>query len=158
MSEDRIEGGNAEIAGQSEVESTAHAVSLNGGDRRCREEVYRVHETLAKLRKFKSCCRPGEPGDLIQICAGGEEMFIAGDDQRNRILCEIINCSFQRMHTCAGKLVGVVGRDQAQQGAIGGAVKSVEVGHGIENSRNDLTNQNHKLRGDLALTRQAKGQ
>src|SRR5262249_26557382 len=107
MPKDRIRGGNAEIASQSQVESTTHAVALNGGDDRRREEIYRAHETLAKLREFKSC-RPGESGNLIQIRAGREEMFIAGDDQRNRIFCEIFNRSFQRTHTRAGKLVGVI--------------------------------------------------
>src|SRR5438105_12110941 len=79
--EDCVWSGHAVVAGESQVESAAQAVALDGGIDRGRELIDRLHESLPSLRELIGW-GSAEGGNLVQICPGGEESFVAGEDER----------------------------------------------------------------------------
>jgi hypothetical protein len=88
VSEDGVRVGDAEVAGEGEVESAAHAVTVNGGANRGGEVVDKLHEALAHPRELEAVGR--ESGDFVEVGSGGEEPVVAGDDERARIAGKVL--------------------------------------------------------------------
>jgi len=47
----------------------------------------RLHQQLTHAGKFEGL-RGSERGDFPEVSAGREELLVAGDDERARVLCE----------------------------------------------------------------------
>src|SRR3954454_19608655 len=84
MSKDRIRGTDAATACECEVEAAAHAVAFDRSKGRRRKDCDCMHQPLPRFCKFERV-RSGECGNLVEVGSGGEEMLIAGDDERLRI-------------------------------------------------------------------------
>lgn len=81
MSEDGVRRRNPSMTGQRQIESPAHAVSVNRCIYRGRELRDRIHQILAHPRKIQR----GTPGnflDLTEFGSGGKKLRIAGEDER----------------------------------------------------------------------------
>jgi hypothetical protein len=79
MSEDGVPSGDAATACERQIETSAHAVSVNGGDGGSREIGDGIHQTLSHLREAK-CFGAVQLSDFVEIGSGGKEMGIASDD------------------------------------------------------------------------------
>ena len=71
--------GDANVAGQGEVESAAHAVAADGGDDRLRAFFDGFHGGAAELREVE-CLIRGENGNFSEFGSGGETFFSTSDD------------------------------------------------------------------------------
>src|SRR6266849_1518936 len=86
--EDCVWGGHAVVAGKSQVESAAQAVALDGGIDRGRKLIDRLHESLPSLGELIGW-GSAEGSNLVQVCPGGEKVFVAGEDEGFGILSQV---------------------------------------------------------------------
>jgi hypothetical protein len=77
--EDGVGVSDAKIAGQRQVESAAHTVSVNSSADGGREVVDKLHETLSRSCELEGVGAEGD--DFIQVSTGREESMIASEDQ-----------------------------------------------------------------------------
>lgn len=117
MSKDGVGRGDPAVTGEREIETSAHAVAINGGDDGDGVAGDCVHECLShggELAGFGA----GQCGDFVQVGADREKMAIARDDQRAELLLQFVfefsEGRGQCEHAGAGKAVGAVGRSEAQ--------------------------------------------
>jgi len=99
MSEDCVWVRDADVAGEGEVESAAHAIAVNGGANGSRELIDGEHQTLAHEREVEGVGM--ERGDFIEVGTGGEEVVVARDDERLRIFREFLDGFRECAHTGA---------------------------------------------------------
>lgn len=81
MSEYGARGGDAASTRKREVESSAHAVTLDGGIHGGGKALHLLHKILPLSRKF-ICLNGSELLNLAQIGSCRKEFLIAGDDER----------------------------------------------------------------------------
>src|SRR5512146_1016612 len=125
MSENRMWMGNAHVAGECKVESAAHAIAVYGSTNRGRQLLDCAHQALSHECKV---VRIGmKRGDLVQVCASREEVFIAGDDERLRLSREPFNSFRQRPNTRSRQPICAVLGTQPQD-ANTAAFITMEVG------------------------------
>ena len=87
MSEDCVLRRDPAMAGQSQIQSSTHAVSMNRRIDRARELGNRIHEILAHARELNR----GTSGNFLnftKLGSGGEKLAIACNDQRLGIASE----------------------------------------------------------------------
>src|SRR4051812_25204910 len=103
---------DTDVAGESEVESAAHAVAVNSGANRSRELVHREHQLLTHQCEIESVGM--QRGDFVEVGARGEELVIAGDDERLRIFCEFLDGSGEVSNACERKPIRAIIRPKLQ--------------------------------------------
>ena len=80
VSEDGVRTGNASLARQSEIKTSAHTVAVDGRDGGSREARHRTHQVLAHVRETE-CFRTRQGGNFVEVCSGREEVSIPGEDE-----------------------------------------------------------------------------
>ena len=114
MTEDGVRPGDAALAGEGQVETASHAISVDGGNRRRWKAGNSVHERLSHLRETKGF-GAGEGGDLVQVGSGGKEVRVAGEDEFcGTLVGEFAHRGGQCVHSCDGQAVGTVVGDEAE--------------------------------------------
>jgi len=118
MSKDGVWRRNAIAAGESQVQSAAHAVARNRGVDRSREVRDSLHQLLAYLGKLIRG-RATKCGDLSQFGPGGEESIVAGEDERARRVRQFLNSLGEGKHEGSGQAIGAVfGLNAKNAGAV----------------------------------------
>jgi len=111
MSEDCVRPGNSVPAGKRQVETSAHAVAVNRGNRWGREVGHGLHQPLAHQCEAKGVGAV-QSSDFAQIGAGGEEVTVAGEHEPGGILLsQIADCRSQCDDPRLRQTVGTVGGD-----------------------------------------------
>jgi hypothetical protein len=127
MSKDSVWARDSVTACERQVESTAHAVALNGGDRRSREVGNGIHQALSHVRELERFSAV-EFDDLVEIGPRGEELRATCDDELGVTLVSKI---FDRIGQCgyagAGEAVGLVGREETQNGDVAVRLNFVQI-------------------------------
>src|SRR6185312_12827578 len=80
MAEDGVGGGNTVVAGEGQIETSAHTVAAYGRDDRNRESINVLHKALPYTRELERL-RSGELRDFVEIGSGREEAIVSGDDE-----------------------------------------------------------------------------
>ena len=93
MAEDRSWRGNAVIAGQRQVHSTAHAIPSDRSDYGNWKTIHYIGEHLTPAGKLEGC-RSGELGNLLEVRACREKFVIACDDES--LECSCIGLELER--------------------------------------------------------------
>jgi hypothetical protein len=127
MPEDGVRPGDATIARQRQVQSSAHAVTVYRGNGRSRETGHGIHQPLPHLRESKSF-RSIKLGYFVQVSARGEEVGVAGQDESLRwVLCELLESGGESRHASSGEAVSAVGGDQTQDSSVTVGLKLAQV-------------------------------
>ena len=114
MSKHRMSAGDAAIAGERQIQSSAHAVPLNDGDGGSREAGDGSHQALTHLCEPKGF-RAGQDRNLVEVGACREKPRIAGDHQaRGRMCRKVLDSSSEGLHSGARQAVRVIVGDEAQ--------------------------------------------
>jgi hypothetical protein len=84
MAQDGVGRGDPPTTRERQVQASAEAVTLNRGIDWSGKAGDRIHEMLTHFGEFDSF-RRRKRSDFRQVCAGGEELRISGNDERLRI-------------------------------------------------------------------------
>ena len=126
MAKQRMSAGDAPIAGEREIESSSHTVTLNRSDGWSREAGDGTHQALTYLREAE-CFRAVQRRNLVEVGARREEPRIASDHQpRRRMRRKLLDGGGEGFHAGARQAVGAVVRDQTQNDTVATPLARVE--------------------------------
>jgi hypothetical protein len=130
VAKDCMRGCNAMATGESEIEASTHAIAFDRGVGRRGMGRDGVHQALAEPGEFE---RGGavESGDLGEVSAGGEKMYVAREDQRIRGTAQLKHNLCESGYTFAREAVGLVERSEPDDG---GARERLELDLGRQSS------------------------
>ena len=118
MAEDSMRACDAATACQGQVETSTHAIALNGSYGRSREVGDGAHQALAHVCEPKGLGTV-QLGDLVEVGSRGEEVRVAGyDELRGRILGELLDYCCHRANSGAGEAVCALIGEKTQDGNI----------------------------------------
>ena len=102
MSKDSVWARDSVTACERQVESPAHAVALNGGDRRSREVGNGIHQALSHVREVERFSAV-KFEDLMEIGPRGEELRATCDHELGvTFVCKIFDRFGQRGYAGCG--------------------------------------------------------
>jgi len=121
-----MSAGDAPIAGERQIESSAHAVALNRSDGWSREAGDGSHQALTHLREAE-CSRAGQSRNLVEVGPRREELRIAGDHQeRRRMRHKVLDSSGNGLYSDARQAVRAIVRDEAQNDRVATRLATVQ--------------------------------
>ena len=108
MSEDGVRAGDSVMAREREVQSSAHAVAVNGSDGWSREVGDAVHQPLPHLGELEGFGAV-QLGNLTEIGSSRKEMRVTGNHKPDgRVFCKRLDCHCQRSHAGASEAIGAI--------------------------------------------------
>ena len=114
VAEHRAGCGNTAMTGERQIEASTHAVAGNGGVDGGRKLLDRAHEFLPQPRKLVAG-GTGEGGNFRELCARGEKLLVAGNNQRPGAGRKLGQHISQPLHTFATQTIRSVCRVETQQ-------------------------------------------
>ena len=113
-----MSAGDAPIAGERQIESSAHAVALNHSDGGSREAGDGSHQALTHLREAE-CFRAGQRRNLVEVGPCREKLRIASDHQeRRRMRHKVLDSRGEGVHSGARQAVCAIVGDEAQNDSV----------------------------------------
>ena len=113
MAKYRAGRGNSTMANEREIESSAEAWAFDRGDHESGKGSDRVHQSLSHLRE-RAGFACSKSRDLVEVSSDAEELTIAGDDERARVVRENAYLFCEGENASACEAICVIGRREAK--------------------------------------------